>query len=193
MKNIFKISILLLVALNISSCSDDDDICTIDRAIEGASSEIAEVSETYHTVYTDIVINASAQEVWAVLTDFDNMSTWSTGFLGMTGDISDGGQVVTVFVFPDAMTGVPTAGDYPHTLIYNEGIEFGWSDPILGLDGIVDNHFYTVEAISDCQTRFIQTDEFQGVNPNITTEILASNVVDSYNQFNEELKTEIEN
>ena len=191
MKSIQFLTILLSIGILLYSCSKDDE-CIIDPSLEGSSSEITELASDHHRVYTDIVINASLTEVWDVLTDFDNMSSWSTSFQGLTGDISDGGQVVAIFIFPDPVTGNPTQGEYPHTLIYSEGVEFGWSDPILGIDGITDNHFFRVEMISECQTRFINVDEYSGTDPNITTEIVANTVLGSFNQFNAELKAEIE-
>lgn len=58
---------------------------------------------------------------------------------------------------------------------------------------ITDNHLYRVEVISEYQTRFIQTDEFLGTKPGFfTTEELAAIGETGYNQFNAELKAEVE-
>jgi uncharacterized membrane protein len=42
---------------------------------------IAQLSDNHATVHTSILINASKEDVWAALTDFDNMAYWSTGTL----------------------------------------------------------------------------------------------------------------
>ncbi len=183
---------MLLVLLAMVSCSDDDD-CEPDSAIDVASSELSETGSDSHLVYTDIVVNISAADLWTVLTDFDNMPNWSSSFQGLTGDIRDGGEVTVTYIFPDPTTGEPTESQFTRTLIYTEGERFGWSAPSVTFPGIVDNHIFRVEAISDCQSRFIQTDEFQGTNPIFSTEDLGNAALPSYNQFNAELKAEGEN
>ncbi len=45
------------------------------------SGSIAQLSPTHATVDTSVLINATATDVWATLTDFDNMASWSTGTL----------------------------------------------------------------------------------------------------------------
>jgi hypothetical protein len=47
---------------------------------------IAQLSATHATVETSAFINAATTELWAALTDFGTMATWSTDTLqGMTG------------------------------------------------------------------------------------------------------------
>ena len=104
----------------------------------------------------------------------------------MEGEIFDGGSVNALFDLGQGI--VP----FPHTLIYEDGVRYGWSDPVLGVAGLFDNHFYTVEAISECQTRFIQTDAFQGSNPDITPIGLAAQIMPVYQLFNQQLKAEVE-
>ena len=184
-----QLAVLIAISLTIFSCSKDDD-CEL--LVNDATSEVTMIAQDHHSVYTDIIINASTQEVWDVLTDFDNISNWSTSFQGLSGDIQDGGSVVATFLIQDPSTGEINPVDFPHTLTYTEGVQFGWSDPVAVFPGITDNHLYRVEEISECQTRFIQTDEFMGTDTNITTEIFAQVSEGSYNQFNLELKTEVE-
>ena len=174
------------VVLFFSSCSDDDDICVPDLTLRVDSSEVTMIAADHYAVYTEVIINASAEETWEVLTDFANMPNWSSTFQGLSGDIRDGGQVVANFLVQGDLLG------FPHTLRFIDGVEFGWSDPIIGFDGIVDNHIYRVEAISDCQSRFIQTDEFRGSNPNVTLGDFAGLTIQSYQLFNQELKAEVE-
>ena len=191
-KYYLKPSINIVIALfatifTFQSCSDDD--CEIE--LSGSTSEVTQISENHHSVYTDIIIDASTDDVWEVLTDFDNMPNWSTSFQGLSGNIEDGEQVIATFLLADS-TGTLIAVDFPHTLSYNEGVQFSWSDPIPVFPGIRDNHHYMVEEISECQTRFVQTDEFQGTDPLINTEAIAHSSEADYNQFNTELKTEVE-
>lgn len=151
---------------------------------------ISQLSENHATVSTSILIDASPADVWATLTDFETMSQWSTGTLQtMTGDISDGGQVEIVFLFGVDDNGTPIANTVPHTLIFEDGKSFGWSDPFPAeFGGGRDNHIYRVEPCGDA-TLFIQTDEITN-NPYAAN--FATQLMPLYQIFNAELKAEVE-
>lgn len=151
---------------------------------------ITQLTPDHATVETSVLISADQTDVWAKLTDFDTMATWSSGTLqGMTGDIRDGGRVTITFIFGTTEKGAPNLMEIPHTLIYQEGRAFGWSDPFPeDIGGGHDNHIYRVEACGD-QTLFVQSDEVVG-NPyaaNFVTQLLPM-----YQTFNAELKAAVE-
>lgn len=154
------------------------------------SGSIAQLSESHASVYTSTLINAPAAEVWATLTDFDRMATWSRGTLqGMTGEIRDGGSVVITFIFGTNDNGAPNVMQIPHTLIYKDGEMFGWSDPFSEeIGGGHDNHVYRVEPCNE-QTRFVQSDEIVD-NPYAAN--FASQLMPLYQTFNAELKAAVE-
>lgn len=175
-------------------CDGDaaEDACTPDTTLQSSKAEAIEVTESHHRVDSFIVIDAPAKDVWGVLTDFATMPNWSTSFQGLAGDVQNGGEVVATYILPNPATGEVGPVEFPHTLRYEEGALFGWSDPIAGAPGITDNHVFRVETISDCQARFVQTDEFQGLDPAFTTTALAELSAQGYNAFNAELKAEVE-
>ncbi len=151
---------------------------------------ITQRSAIHATVDTSVLIDASPTEVWATLTDFEAMAGWSSGTLqGMTGEIKDGGSVTITFIFGTTENGEPNVMEIPHTLIYQDGRSFGWSDPFPDeIGGGHDNHIYRVEACGN-QTLFVQSDEVVG-NPyaaNFVTQLLPM-----YQTFNTELKAEVE-
>ncbi len=45
------------------------------------SGSTAQISPTHATVYSSTLIDAPATEVWALLVDFENMASWSSGTL----------------------------------------------------------------------------------------------------------------
>ena len=151
---------------------------------------IAQLSDTHATIHTSILIDAAPAEVWATLTDFDAMASWSSGTLqGMEGDIEHGGNVTITFIFGTTEDGAPNVMTIPHTLIYDEGSMIGWSDPFPeDIGGGHDNHLYRLEACGE-QTLFVQSDEIVD-NPfaaNFVTQLLPM-----YQTFNAELKAEVE-
>lgn len=154
------------------------------------SGSATRISATHASVYTATLIDASAAEVWAVLTDFDSMASWSSGTLqGMSGDIRDGGSVVITFLFGVDADGNPIANEIPHTLIYEDGVRFGWSDPFpADIGGGHDNHIYEVVPCGD-QTLFVQSDE---VVDNPYASSFVNQLLPLYQMFNAELKAEVE-
>lgn len=183
---------LLFILILFASCNDNDNVCIPDQTITPETSNVTKLNDNHHRVYTDIVINVSASSLWSTLTNFDNMPNWSTSLQGLTGNISNGGEVEVTYILPHPVTGTPTQNKFTRNLIYTDGVQFGWSAPSTTFVGIVDNHIFKVEAISECQSRFIQTDEFQGTTPNVTTAMLANASLPLYKQFNSELKLEAE-
>ena len=151
---------------------------------------IAQLSATHATVDTSVLINATPAEVWATLTDFDAMASWSSGTLqGMTGEIEDGGSVKITFIFGTTDDGAPNVMEIPHTLIFQEGRVMGWSDPFpQDIGGGHDNHLYRVEACGD-QTLFVQSDAIVG-NPYAAN--FVAQLLPMYQTFNAELKAEVE-
>ena len=156
-----------------------------------ASGSIAHLSATHATVDTSILIDAPVEEVWATLTNFEEMPTWSTSTLqSMSGDIRDGGSVTITFIFGVDENGAPNIMEIPHTLIFEDGKKFGWSDPFSeDIGGGHDNHIYQVEACG-MQTRFVQSDEIVG-NPYAAN--FAAQLMPMYQTFNSELKNAVEN
>ena len=151
---------------------------------------ISQLSDTHATVDTSVLINARTAEVWATLTNFDAMPSWSSGTLqGMTGEIEDGGSVTITFIFGTTEDSAPNVMVIPHTLIYEEGSVMGWSDPFPeDIGGGHDNHLYRVEACGD-QTLFVQSDAIVG-NPHAAN--FVAQLLPMYQTFNAELKAEVE-
>ncbi|MEM7439090.1 MAG: SRPBCC family protein [Pseudomonadota bacterium] len=151
---------------------------------------IVQLSATHATIDTSVLINADPAKVWATLTDFENMARWSTGTLqNLTGDIRDDGSVTVTFIFGTDENGEPNLSEIPHTLIYEEGHAFGWSDPFPEeIGGGRDNHLYRLEPCGD-QTLLIQTDE---IVDNANAAVFVSQLLPMYQTFNAELKTAVE-
>lgn len=151
---------------------------------------IAQLSATHATVDTSVQINAAPADVWATLTDFDTMASWSTGTLqGMAGDIKDGASVVVTFIFDMDENGAPNVNEIPHTLIYEEGRAFGLSDPFP--EDVGDGHDSNTCRIEACgdHTLFVQSDQIVD-NPYAAN--FVAQLLPMYQTFNAELKAAAE-
>ncbi|MDO1512253.1 SRPBCC family protein [Maribacter confluentis] len=148
---------------------------------------IKEIDENHYSLFTSITIDATTSEVWEVLTDFENMSNWSSTLQKIDGITMEDEQEVNIIYKVDGQDQV-----IPHKLIYSENKYYGWSDTIAVLPGVIDRHLYEVQENGKFRTKFIQSDEFRGFNPNISNIDLARFVLPQYLIFNRELKAEVE-
>ncbi len=149
------------------------------------SGNVEKVSFNEFRIVTHIDIEAPVEEVWATLTDWENLAAWSSSFVSLVGDFSVGGDVEVAFkVF--GMT-----QHYEHNLIdFIDGEQFGWSDPFLL--GMTDHHVYRVETIDEETTRFHQTDQANGGAASVIGWLTSRTMRNMYVGFNQELKTEVE-
>jgi putative intracellular protease/amidase len=147
---------------------------------------IVNISPTNAMIHTEIIIDAPVSKVWKTLTDFAELKNWSTSLQAINGELKNGAKVEVEFNFGGQIL-KPT-----HHLFYSAGESFGWSDPIDVFNGLFDNHIYKVEAISNNQTLFTQTDVIIGQNDLVTPLEIANKLKPLYQEFNEGLKTRSE-
>lgn len=150
------------------------------------NSNITKISNNEYLVYTDIVINAPAEKVWAVLTDFENMPSWSSTFQGVEGDMAEGAEITSIY---KGLFGKEMRIDHP-LVTYIEGEEFSWSSEVAM--GIVDNHIFRVEKIDENTTKFVQTDQPHGGATRVLGAAVSKMFKSMYETFNEELKERVE-
>ena len=138
-------------------------------------------------VFTEIEINASREQVWSVLTDFEKMPQWSSSFQGIEGEFKEGGKAASYFKAPIGKKNMK----FEHTIIeFKEGVSFGWSDPLTM--GMKDHHLYKLEELPNGNTRFIQTDGVEGGATHFLGKLVVNNMKSMYLKFNQELKEQVE-
>ena len=168
-----------------SKISTDNTSNSTIEPIEEVS--IRQIEENHYSLFTSITVDATTSEVWEVLTDFENMSVWSSTLQKIDGIKIEDGQEVNIIYKVDGQNQI-----IPHKLIYSENKYYGWSDTIAVLPGIIDRHLYEVQENGKNRTKFVQSDKFRGYNPNISNIDLARFVLPQYLTFNRELKAEVE-
>ena len=178
---------ILLCFLASCSCGTKEK-AEMDQNKQTELNEVIELGENHWQTYTEIIINAPADRVWKTLADWDNIKTWSSTLKGIEGERKNNGKVIVSYLV-DGKT-----YETSHNFIFEEGNEFGWSDPMVGsFRGLTDNHKFRVEKVSKSQTRFIQSDDFRGEgNQNISAKDVANQTISFFPLFNKELKREVE-
>ncbi len=136
---------------------------------------------------TEIIINASAEKVWQVLSNFEEHQNWNP-FIKSIKCNGNVGDSLTVTLCPpggNAMTFKPTL------LKFDENKELRWKGKV-GIKGIFDGeHYFIIEKISDSQTKFIHGEIFSGILVGFMKGILDKSEL-GFALMNEALKVECE-
>jgi hypothetical protein len=134
----------------------------------------------------EIVIEAPAAEVWAVLTDTESYGAWNPFILELAGSLTVGSSIRAKIRIPGkrAMT------FKPHLLAVTPDRELRWIGR-LGFRGVLDGeHCFVLEAVSPDRTRFIQTERFRGALVPLMRKSLAG-TVDGFRAMNKALAAEV--
>lgn len=144
------------------------------------------IKASHRTIYTDIIIDATPEQVWTVLTDTENYD-WSVFMTNIDGKICDQCEIDAYFQMNSKKEKITKIH---HTISVVDGKEFKWNE-VFGF-GILDNHRFIVESTADGKTKFIQSDECKGG----LTWLLGKKVItieeENYPRFNKALKAEVE-
>ena len=136
-------------------------------------------------VHTEIEINATPEQVWAVMTDFDTLSEWSNGLIAYEGKFQDGVEARIVY---------RVNRFFKIDLVRRIKVDkwmFGWYGPYIGIG--VDDHEYRVEPLDSGQrTRFIQSDMAASLLGKFLGRAIVNFDVGVFDSFNQVLKERVE-
>ncbi len=110
-------------------------------------------------IRTEIEIDASAEKVWKILTDFGAFPAWNPFVRRIEGNPAVG-QRLRVFIQPQGSKGM---GFHPIVLEASHNNELRWMGHLL-LPGIFDGeHAFRIEDLGANRVRFIQEEKFRGI------------------------------
>lgn len=136
--------------------------------------------------HTEIIIDATPEQVWTVLTDTESYPNWNEIILKMDGEIVDKGTVDVLFkAGPNAKPQL-----FHNELFVEDGVEFYWSQ--VQSVGIKDRHCFRVEPTDGGKTRFIQSDQALGGLTWLIGKMAVNIQLSVYPMFNRSLKAEVE-
>ena len=105
-------------------------------------------------INTEILINASPEKVWSVLTNFQNYPKWNPFVKSLTGNVKVGNKIKVVM---PGMTFKPTV------LAFEQPKEFGWLGHLF-FSGLFDGeHSFVLIDNKNGTTTFRQNEKFKGV------------------------------
>lgn len=137
---------------------------------------------------TNIEINAPAETVWRVLTDFSCYSQWNPFIRSIQGEARQGGML-EVFIQPPGGNGMTFR---PVILALQPGRELRWRGRLL-LPGIFDGeHQFQIEPLGENYTRFVQREAFSGLLVPFLWSSLDKQTRQGFEEMNHALKLQVE-
>jgi len=135
-------------------------------------------------IKTEILINASPEKLWAILTDFESYSKWNPFIKSITGNVVVGHTIVARLEPPEA-SGMTFK---PKVLSFDKNKKFSWLGHLL-FPGLFDGeHQFKLIDNGNGTTTFIQSEKFQGILVPLFKKMLDVNTVNGFNQMNQKLK-----
>ena len=139
-------------------------------------------------IKTEILIHASPEKVWNILTDFNSYSSWNPFITSIRGE-TKAGNSIHVQIIPPGKKGMRLQ---PTVIAFIKNREFRWKGSIF-IPGIFDGeHIFELIDNQNGSTTFIQRELFGGILIPFFTKMLDVNTVNGFKLMNEKLKQEAE-
>lgn len=137
-------------------------------------------------IKTEIIINASSEAVWNVLTNYEAYPSWNPFIVSIEGDKHVGGRLRNTMhvnsrdqVFK------------PHIEKFDNNHHFEWLGK-LPLGMFTGRHYFILEAISPTQTKLIHGEHFGGWLRGIIMNKIGEETQQNFIKMNRALKAEVE-
>jgi hypothetical protein len=139
-------------------------------------------------IHTEIEIDAPAERVWRVLTDFAAYPQWNPFVRRGEGEVKVGFRL-QVFIQPAGGKGMSFR---PRVLVADPGRELRWLGH-LWVPGLFDGeHSFVIEPLGEGRVRFIQRERFGGLLLPLLWKILDRETRRGFEEMNRALKLRCE-
>lgn len=135
-------------------------------------------------IKTTISINATPEKVWAILTNFDEYSTWNPFIKSIKGRGSVGEKIIARIEPPEA-AGMTFK---PRILTFEQNKELSWLGHLL-FPGLFDGtHKFEIIDHKNGTITFIQSEQFKGILVPLFKKQLNTNTKNGFIAMNKKLK-----
>ena len=130
-------------------------------------------------IQTEILINASPEKVWSILTNFEEYPSWNPFVLSLTGEMVVGQKIKIV---------LPDMSFNPTLLVYNENKEMRWIGKLL-FKGVFDGeHSFVIIDNENGTVTFKHEEIFSGMLVGPFSKKLDRDTKPGFQAMNEKLK-----
>ncbi len=138
-------------------------------------------------IKTEIIINATKEKVWEVLTDFEAYQYWNPFIIQ-----SEGKAIVGTKLENTMLNGKGTMTFKPVILTVKPLVYFDWLGS-LGFKGIFDgHHYFEIEEVLAGQVKFTQGENFSGILSKLILKKIGQQTRENFEKMNQALKARVE-
>jgi hypothetical protein len=139
-------------------------------------------------IHTEIEINAPAEKVWQVLTDFAAYPEWNPFVRLVEGEVRVGARL-HIYIQPSGGKGMSFR---PTVLVADPNREFRWLGH-LWFPGLFDGeHSFVIEPLGEGCVRFVQRERFGGLILPFLSKMLDGDIRRGFEEMNRALKLRAE-
>lgn len=138
-------------------------------------------------IHSETLVDGTAAEVWAVLSDFAAYPAWNPGMQKVEGTAETGTRLSIVFT----LNGGRTMKMRPTVLLADPGHELRWLGRLL-LPGVFDGeHRFEIHEDEPGRVRFVQDERFRGVLVPFLRKLIEVDTAATFVAVNEALATRV--
>lgn len=139
-------------------------------------------------IKTEILINATPEKVWSILTDFKKYPEWNPFIKYIKGEVKVG-NTIEVRIEPPGAKGMSFK---PEVLLFENLKQIKWLGHLL-FPGLFDGeHKFELVHGTDGTTTFIQSEIFKGILVPLFKKQLENNTKQGFVEMNKQLKERAE-
>ncbi len=135
------------------------------------------------SIRTEIIINASKEKVWEVLTDFDKYSQWNPFIIDIQGKAVAGGRLRNTM-----LNGNSKMVFKPQVLRVEEYYYFDWLGNLMFKGLFEGHHRFEIEELSPNQVKLNHGESFSGILSGIILKKIGDDTRQSFIKMNQALK-----
>jgi hypothetical protein len=148
---------------------------------------IACVKSMKKNIRTEVEINASAEKVWRILSDFESFPEWNPFVIKVLGKAKEGEQIKIEVQLPESSLMKFT----PIILKAEPNQELRWVGTV-PLGTFRGEHFYQIEPLAENKIRFVHGEHFSGWLVGLIWIVYGKQTEKGYHIMNEALKKRAE-
>jgi hypothetical protein len=135
-------------------------------------------------IKTEIVINASKEKVWNILTGFEQYPQWNPFIVSIKGELAKGKTLTNTL-----LNGKKTMVFRPKVLSVVPYQYFDWLGSLF-IKGIFDgHHYFELEELSPCQVKLTHGEHFSGLLSSSLLKKIGDDTRNNFIRMNGALKT----
>ncbi|NJO90032.1 MAG: SRPBCC domain-containing protein [Chloroflexia bacterium] len=134
-------------------------------------------------IKTEIIINASKEKVWTILTDFENYKNWNPFIVNSGGKAVVGSKLTNTMKLDEK-----TQTFRPKVLKVDENKYFDWLGHLF-FKGLFDgHHYFKIEELADNQVKLVQGENFSGILSGMILKSIGEKTMANFVKMNNALK-----